>query len=69
MSVDECINAYTKLADTVFVKKGHRLSLMGKVQARYDTMALTSAVNSIVAAAGLDEKTLLWDSDPKACKV
>lgn len=69
MSSDDCIKAYTKLADQVFVKEGHRLSLMGKFQARYNSVALESAVNSIAAAAELDENMLLWDLDPKACKV
>ena len=69
MSVDECITAYTKLADEVFVKRGHRLSLLGKVQARYDSVALASAINSVVAVAGFDDETLLWDPDPEACKV
>jgi hypothetical protein len=69
MSVDDCINAYTRLADKVFVKKSHRFSLTGKVQARYDSDALVEAVKSIMGEAGFDEKSLLWDPDPHACKV
>ena len=69
MTVDECITAYTRLADAVFVKKHTLLSLRGKIQARYDSNVLVSVIISVVQAAGFDEKTLLWDPDPKACKV
>jgi hypothetical protein len=69
MAVDECIDAYTRLADLVFVKKGHRLSLTGKVQARYDSDALESVIKAIVVKAGFDEQALLWDPEPHTCKV
>lgn len=69
MTVDQCINVYTKLAEKVFVKKAHRFTLTGKVQARYDSNVLISVVKSIVSEAGFDEKTLLWDPDLDACKV
>ena len=69
MTVEECLNAYTSVVNQVFVKKSHRISLTGKIQARYDSAALLSVIKSIVIAAGFDEKTLLWDPDPHSCRV
>lgn len=69
MSVDECIDAYAKLADLVFVKKRQRISFTGKIQSRYDSDTLVAVIKSMIYKAGFDDKTLLWNADPEACKV
>ncbi|KAI0436973.1 FabD/lysophospholipase-like protein [Xylaria telfairii] len=68
MTVGECIDAYTSLADKVFEKKHHRVNLKGKLQGRFDTAAPELAIKQILKSKGLREETLLKDSDAN-CKV
>ena len=42
MDVDICIDAYTEMSDLIFQKVAHRVTLSGKVQARFDSERLTS---------------------------
>lgn len=69
MTVEECINAYVALSEKVFQKKRHRLSLRGKLQARFDATELEQAVKQILAGRGMGQDTLLKDSDDALCKV
>ena len=68
MTVDECVDAYTKLSDRVFEKKSHRITIKGKLQGRFDSAELERAVKNIVVGRGLGEDVLLKDSD-SPCKV
>lgn len=69
MTIDECIEAYTTLADRVFVKKHQRLSLKGKIQGQYDSENLKSVIQEIIVKAGYGQDDLFWDQHPNACKV
>ena len=68
MTVDECIDAYTTLSDSVFEKKSHRVTIRGKLQGRFDGAELERAVKTIVVNRGLGEDALLKDPD-SPCKV
>ncbi len=69
MSVQECIDAYVSLAGTVFEKKSHRVTITGKVQARFDTAALERSVKEILVKYGYDEDILLQEPLDAACEV
>lgn len=62
MDIDECINTYINLFDRVF-KKRHRVTIMNKVQARFDTKDLEKAIKEIVLKQSGSENTLLCDGD------
>ena len=69
MSIDECIDAYLSLSDTIFQKKRHRVTVKGKIQGRFDSDALKSAVKQIIKGRGLQEDELLKDAPGTTCKV
>jgi patatin-like phospholipase/acyl hydrolase len=69
MTLDECIEAYTSLSDSVFEKKAHRFTIQGKLQGRFDTAALEHAIKQILMNCGLDKDSLLKDSPDVHCKV
>ncbi|KAH7126726.1 hypothetical protein B0J11DRAFT_284076 [Dendryphion nanum] len=69
MTVDEAIDAYLSLADCVFQKKAHRVTVKGKIQGRFDSDELARAVKEVVKRQGLDEDALLKDEADSACKV
>ncbi|KAI1325074.1 hypothetical protein F5Y16DRAFT_411663 [Xylariaceae sp. FL0255] len=52
MSIDECIDAYASLSDDVFQKRNHRFTLQGKIQGRFDKLALEKAVKLIWLSTG-----------------
>lgn len=68
MSVDECIAAYTSLADRVFRKKKRRVKANGKLQGRFAGEALKNAVKEILVSTGHDEGELLRSKSDK-CRV
>lgn len=69
MDVNSCIKAYCELSDTVFTKIHHRIAgLSGKVQGRFDSAALESAVKKVMQGQGLGMDALLKDTEGK-CKV
>jgi hypothetical protein len=69
MSISECIDAYMKLSAQIFQKTGHRVTLKGKIQGRFDSDALERIVKEIVKAQGLPEDALLKDAPDSTCKV
>lgn len=69
MSIKDCIGAYTRLSETVFKKKHHRLTGKANLQGSFDTPALERAIKDIVTGSGLQENALLRDDDESACKV
>ena len=70
MSVDECIDAYTRLSSTVFVKIKHRISIRGNIQGRFDGNALEKVVTDELRKCGLSENTLLKEpAESDGCKV
>ncbi|KAJ9634597.1 hypothetical protein H2199_008880 [Coniosporium tulheliwenetii] len=69
LSIDECIDAYLSLSDRVFRKKGHRVTVKGQMQGRFDSEELARAVKEIVKKQGLPEDALLKDTPGASCKV
>ena len=71
MTVDQCINKYTKLSEAIFQRQRLRLTLDGKVQGQFDHQTLERMIQECVAEADLGDgnDTLLWNLDKDACKV
>jgi patatin-like phospholipase/acyl hydrolase len=72
MDVDECIDAYRKLTETIFKSKKNRmgLSLKGDVSARFSSETLRDAIKTVV-----NETNRFTDTDPfndqqsRSCRV
>ena len=69
MNIDDCINAYISLSDRIFRKKGHRVTIKGNIQGRFDSDELSQAIKEVVTAQKLSEDALLKDISDDACKV
>jgi hypothetical protein len=69
MSINEAIDAYLSLSDSVFEKKAHRVTIKGKIQGRFDSKELEQAVKKIVAERRFEADALLKDAPDAACKV
>lgn len=69
MDIDDCIKAYATLSARAFQKVKHRINLRGKLQGRFDEIALKNAIQDVVAEAGLDRDALLKDDPSAPCKV
>ncbi|KAG9570996.1 phospholipase, patatin family protein, partial [Aureobasidium melanogenum] len=70
MDVDECIVAYSRLAESVFGQKLSRIpfNLRGNIQARFDSVQLEGAINSVISQCGASEKDLLDDGTSRGCR-
>jgi hypothetical protein len=70
MDVDECIAAYTDLAEAVFGKKQSLLpfNFKGKVKSRFDAAKLESAVRKVVEDSGAPENDLFNDGAERGCR-
>lgn len=70
MNVDECIKAYTKLAEAVFSQKKSRLpiSLKGKVKAQFDFSKLEKAIRETIKGSGISETDLYNDGNERGCR-
>lgn len=72
MSVDACIDAYIKLSGDVFQQKHYLpVTISGKVQARFDSVVLKTAVRNIVAENDVSKNgdLLLFNNNPSPCHV
>lgn len=71
MDVDECINAYNRLIKTVFEERAHRtpMSWTGRVQARFDSAKLKTAIDEVITRQGYSPTDLFNDGKPRGCKV
>jgi hypothetical protein len=69
MSIDECIDTYLLLSDRIFQKKGHRVTIKGNIQGRFDSEELARAIKEVVTGKGLQEDALLKDVSDNACKM
>jgi hypothetical protein len=69
MDISSCVEAYSRLSDSVFRKVAHRVTLKGNVQARFDSQALERAIKEILKQQGLDEDALLKENMDSGCKV
>ncbi|KAK3325058.1 acyl transferase/acyl hydrolase/lysophospholipase [Apodospora peruviana] len=68
MSVDECIDTYRAMAPRIFTKVNHRLNLRGKVQGRFDHVAVEDGVKDLLRKRLLSENELLFYSRTEPCK-
>ena len=70
MDVQECIDIYLELADTVF-SKVHLLptNLRGRTHGRYNQDALEQAIINILERKKLPPNSLFKNEDQLACKV
>jgi hypothetical protein len=59
MDVSQCIDVYINLMDRVFRKQRHRVTVRGKVQARFDTEELENQIKKMIRDCGLPEDTTL----------
>ncbi|KAF2478028.1 phospholipase, patatin family protein [Lindgomyces ingoldianus] len=70
MSVDECITAYSDLAETVFGEKLSRIpvNIKGKVKPRFDSAKLESAIKKVITQCGACETDLFNNSTERRCR-
>lgn len=70
MDVDECITAYSSLAEAVFSHKKSRLpfSLRGKTIARFDSSKLEDAIRRTIRGAKYSETDLFNDGKERGCR-
>ena len=71
MDVDECISAYSELAEAVF---GEKLSSIpfdwrGKIQPRFDSAKLEKAIRKMVVQSSASETDLLNDGTDRGCRM
>ena len=69
MSVQDCINAYIRLADKVFTKTHRPINWKGNIQGRFDHEVLETVINEVIVATGHEEDALLKDDSVESCKV
>ena len=63
MDVDECIEAYIRLADRVFKKTGPPLNLCCRVQSRFNTKALEQEIKGIIRTKTGSENSIFKNED------
>ena len=68
MDVDECIEAYTSMFETIFGKKGLPVNMWGSIKGRFDSTVLEECIRKILKDRGLSERELLNDGNER-CKV
>jgi hypothetical protein len=70
MNVDECIVAYSDLAEAVFSQKKSRLpfNLKGRVKAQFDSSKLEKAIRETIKRSGIFETDLFNDGNKRGCR-
>ncbi|KLJ13097.1 hypothetical protein EMPG_11945 [Blastomyces silverae] len=69
MTVDECIAAYSDLAEAVFSEKRILpFTFKGQVKSRFNSARLESAIKQAVAESGASETDLLNDGTERGCQ-
>ena len=68
MDVDECIEEYTNMFETIFGKKGLPVNLLGKIKGRFDSTVLEECIKKILQQRGVSERALL-NNGKERCKV
>ncbi|KAH7364622.1 phospholipase, patatin family protein [Rhexocercosporidium sp. MPI-PUGE-AT-0058] len=68
MDVDECIEEYTSMFETIFGKKGLPVNRWGRIKGRFDSTVLEQYIKGILKKRGLAEDALLNDGNER-CKV
>ena len=70
MDVDQCILAYSDLAEAVFGKKLSRLpfNIKGKMKAQFDSAKLEKAIRKTIGDSGISETELLNNKTERGCR-
>jgi hypothetical protein len=70
MDVDQCIAAYSNLAEAVFGKKLSfiPIHISGKLKSRFDSAILESAIRKVVTQSGASDRDLLNDRAQRGCR-
>lgn len=70
MDVDQCIEAYNELSETVFGEKLNRIpmSWRAKTVPRFDSAKLEQAVRKVLRQVGEEEDALFDDKKERSCK-
>jgi hypothetical protein len=70
MDVDECITAYSGLAEEVFGEKSRSfpINLKGEVTPRFDSTKLEGAIKKVVVQKGISETDFLNDGIKRGCR-
>lgn len=70
MDVDECITAYSGLAEAVFGEKlsSFPVNIKGKVKARFDSVELEKAAQKVVVDSGASDTALFNDGTERGCR-
>jgi hypothetical protein len=70
MDVDECITAYSDLAEAVFGEKLSSLpfNIKGKVKPRFDSAKLEKAIRKVVVQSRAIKTDLLNDGAKRGCR-
>jgi len=71
MSVQECIDAYTKMMRQVFEKKANRsiIGILGGVKPRFSSKALEDAIAQILKVRGIPLEEKFQNGQKPRCKV
>jgi hypothetical protein len=71
MDVDQCIQAYIKLMQTIFGKpaKWALSSPFGKIKPRFDANKLEDAINEVIIDCGAKPTDLFNDETERGCRV
>lgn len=70
MDVDECIDAYSNLAASVFRERLRSLpfNFKGDISARFDSAKLESAVQRVIENSGASKQELFNDGTEHGCR-
>lgn len=70
MDVDECITAYSDLAEYVFGDRQNHIpvNIKGEIKPRFDLARLKSAILRVVAQSGVSETDFLNDGTKRGCR-
>ena len=71
MSVEECIDAYTKMMKLVFETKANHsfISVLGGVKPRFSSKALENAISQVLKARGIPVDEKFENGTRPRCKV
>ncbi|KAJ5706721.1 Acyl transferase/acyl hydrolase/lysophospholipase [Penicillium malachiteum] len=71
MDVDECIEAYRALMESVFSDKTRKIALdwSGNVKAQYDSQKLRAAIEHVIVSAGVSPDAVMNDGNSRRCRV
>ena len=70
MDVDQCITAYSDLAEAVFGEKLSSIpsTIGGKVKARFSSTKLKEAIQKVIVDSGQSELELFDDGSERGCR-